>query len=133
LGQDHPAPPGLERHAGPWAWLTVDPADNDPARFVRYLGAALGTVSPSAGTAAEQLLEAAGITPAVFVQHLIPELDAQTDDCVLVLDDFHVLDQPSVLDGCRLLVEHLPPRLHLVLGTREDPPLPLARLRARGC
>ena len=136
------APPGwgkttlllqaLERHAGPWAWLTVDPADNDPARFVRYLGAALGTVSPSAGTAAEQLLEADGITPAVFVQHLIPELDAQTEDCVLVLDDVHVLDQPSVLDGCRLLVEHLPPRLHLVLGTREDPPLPLARLRARG-
>src|SRR5205823_4241179 len=63
---------------------------------------------------------------------LLNELAALPDEVVLVLDDYHAIDARPVDEALAFLLEHLPPRLHLVIGTREDPPLPLARLRARG-
>ena len=63
---------------------------------------------------------------------LVNELSVRPEDVTLVLDDYHLADSPEVSDGVALLLEHRPPQLHLVLGTRADPALPLSRLRARG-
>jgi LuxR family transcriptional regulator, maltose regulon positive regulatory protein len=124
------------RGAGlPAGWLTLDPGDNDPARFWRHAAAALEPVCPGIGEQIGQLL--GPLQPASFeglVTALINELAgaAGDDEVLLVLDDYHVIEAEPVHASVRFLVEHRPPRLRLVLASRTDPPLPLARLRARG-
>ncbi|KRF34469.1 LuxR family transcriptional regulator [Nocardioides sp. Soil805] len=115
------------------AWLALDAADNDPARFWRYVVGALRTVLPGVGQDALGLLEDSR-PPAVelVLTTLLNELSALDLDTVLVLDDYHVIDAPPVHEGMAFLLAHLPARLHLVLATRSDPPLPLPRLRASG-
>jgi LuxR family maltose regulon positive regulatory protein len=137
------APPGYGKSAAvlgwlasrrlPNAWLSLDPADNDPARFVRYLVAALRTVRPDAGEATMALI-GAGTSPSVEIlgATLIDEIAAGDSPFVLVLDDYHMVDAEPVHRLVRFLVEHGPPFAHVMLLTREDPPLPLARLRAHG-
>ena len=120
----------IERSA---AWLSLDPGDNDPASFWTYLIAALRTVAPEVGASALALLQAAQPPPIEAVlTTLVNDLGAVADDIVLVLDDYHVIDSREVHDGMAFLLDHLPPRLHLVIVSRADPALPLARLRARG-
>lgn len=126
------------------AWLSLDEGDKDPRRFLTYLVAALQTITPDIGSGvlgalqAPQLpRESAGYE--ALLTELLNEIVAIPDPFMLVLDDYHLIDAaPS--GGCPLgaidnavafLIEHLPPALHLVIATREDPPLPLARLRAR--
>jgi LuxR family transcriptional regulator, maltose regulon positive regulatory protein len=124
------------RGAGlPAGWLTLDPGDNDPARFWRHAAAALEPVCPGIGGQIGQLL--GPLQPASFdglVTALINEFAgaAGGDEVLLVLDDYHVIEAEPVHASVRFLVEHRPPRLRLVLASRTDPPLPLARLRARG-
>ncbi|HEX7612732.1 MAG TPA: hypothetical protein VF371_08145, partial [Candidatus Limnocylindrales bacterium] len=117
----------------PAAWLSLDEADSDPSRFLTYLIAALQTVAPGIG---EGLLTVLGSPQPPPLESTLTALlnDVTTipSDLVLVLDDYHVLDAKPVDDALAFLVERLPPRLHLVIATREDPALPLARLRARG-
>jgi LuxR family transcriptional regulator, maltose regulon positive regulatory protein len=115
------------------AWLSLDPGDNDPARFWRYVVAALRTARPGVGEAALALLQDSP-SPALetVLTTLVNELATVEGDTILVLDDYHVLDSPPVHDAMTFLLAHLPARLHLVLATRSDPPLPLPRLRARG-
>ena len=113
------------------AWLSLDPADNDLARFVRYLVAALRTVRPGAGDATEGLFgPGASPGPDLVGATLLEELAAGDDPFVLVLDDYHVISADPIHRLVRFLVEHGPPFAHLVLLTRGDPPLPVARLRA---
>ncbi|MGF9755771.1 LuxR C-terminal-related transcriptional regulator [Microvirga sp. 0TCS3.31] len=115
------------------AWLALDPADNDPSRFWRYVVAALRTASPDIGDDALALLRDSQPPPVeMALTTLLNELAAAETDTVLVLDDYHVIDASAVHDGMAFLLAHLPARLHLVLATRSDPPLPLSRLRARG-
>ena len=119
----------------PVAWLSLDAGDDDPARFWRHVVAALDRARPGIGELARPLLGPP--TPPSFeglVTSLINELAAQPgeDEMVLVLDDYHLIDSQLVHSSVGLLVEHLPPGLHLVLASRSDPPLPLARLRAGG-
>jgi len=115
------------------AWLSLDEADNDPARFWTYLIAALRTVAPGVGEGALELLHAPQPPPIESVlTTLLNDLGAITGDIVLVLDDYHVIDAPEVQDGVAFLLDHLPARLHVVIASRADPALPLARLRARG-
>lgn len=109
------------------AWLALDEADNDLPRFLRYLAAALQHIEPDVG---RDLTDAPGNGEAV-VAALINDVAAARADFVLVLDDYHVIEQPAVHGALQTVVAHQPPNLHLVLITREDPPLPLARLRAR--
>ncbi len=113
------------------AWLSLDPADNDPVRFVRYLVAALQAVRPDAGTATLALI-GAGTGPSVELlgATLISEMAAGDAPFALVLDDFHVITAEPVHRLVRFVVEHGPPFAHVLLLTREDPPLPLPRLRA---
>jgi LuxR family maltose regulon positive regulatory protein len=115
------------------AWLSLDPDDNEPARFWSYVIAALQTMAPELGAAALALLQAQRPPPIETVlATLVNELSAGSNDIVLVLDDYHVVDAPDVQSGMAFLLDHLPPHLHIVIASRADPALPLARLRARG-
>ncbi len=118
----------------PVAWLSLDAGDNDPVRFWRHVVAALDRARPGTGERVAPLL---GPPPSSFeglVTALINELAAQSGEnaIVLVLDDYHLINARQVHASLAFLLEHLPPGLHLVLASRSDPPLPLARLRARG-
>jgi LuxR family transcriptional regulator, maltose regulon positive regulatory protein len=124
------------RHAGfPVAWLSVDEGDNDPTRFWRHTVAALDRARPGIAARVSPLL---GPPPPpsfdMLVTALINELAAQSDagEELLVLDDYHMIDSPLVHASLGFLLEHRPPGLHVMLSSRSDPPLALARLRARG-
>lgn len=115
------------------AWLSLDHRDNDQVVFWTYLIAALQTAVPGVGAGALQLL-ASGRAPTdeVLSDLLNDLLHAVSNEVVLVLDDYHVIDARDVHDGMSFLLEHLPAHVHLVIASRSDPALPLARLRARG-
>jgi ATP/maltotriose-dependent transcriptional regulator MalT len=117
----------------PTAWLSLDEDDNELRVFVRSLTAALQSVFPDAGEATASLFEALQYPPPGEVASLIiNDLADVPEDVILVLDDYHLIHTSEVHTLLDLLIEYLPPQLHLVLATRSDPPLPLARWRARG-
>jgi LuxR family maltose regulon positive regulatory protein len=125
-----PAGPADERLA---AWLSLDRGDNDPGSFWTYVIAALRTAAPGVGESALGLLQAPRPPPIETVLTvLLNDLSALAGDIVLVLDDYHVIDARDVQDGMAFLLDHLPPGLHVVIASRADPALPLARWRARG-
>ncbi len=117
----------------PVAWLSLDEADNEPARFLTYLVAALQSIAPMLGVDVLALLNSSQ-PPAIeaLLPPLLNQVATLPQPALLVLDDVHVLDASSIQQTLAALADHLPPQLHLVIITREDPPLPLARLRARG-
>jgi LuxR family maltose regulon positive regulatory protein len=121
---------GIEQ---PTAWLSLDEGENDLTRFLTYLVAALQTLAPSIGERVLSALQSAQPPPIeALLTALLNDLSTIQDPFVLVLDDYHLLDSQAVDQALTYLVEHLPPQMHLVIATREDPRLPLARLRARG-
>jgi ATP/maltotriose-dependent transcriptional regulator MalT len=109
------------------AWLSLDPGDNDPVRFLRYVAAALSPLRPDADAIDPSLIGGGGSEAGAL---LVDAIGSRDEPFVLVLDDYHVIDSAPVHALVRFLVDHGPPFSHLVIGTREDPPLPLARLRA---
>jgi LuxR family maltose regulon positive regulatory protein len=122
---------GAERR--PFAWVSLDRADNDPVRFWTYLIGALRTVTPGVGDRALGTLRTTGTSVARDVlPELVNELAAASREMVLALDDYHVINNDEIHEGLEFLVERLPAELHLALATRSDPPLPLARMRVRG-
>ena len=119
----------------PVAWLGLDAGDNDPARFWRYVVAALDQAQPGiAGRLGALLGPPAPRSFEGLVTALINELAAQAgrDEVLLVLDDYHLVDSGPVHESVAFLLENLPPGLLVVVSGRADPPLPLPRLRARG-
>jgi LuxR family maltose regulon positive regulatory protein len=114
------------------AWLSLDQRDNDPALFWTYLIAALQTATPGVGAAALSLLRPPQPSMEAVLATLLNDLDSVSSEIVVVLDDYHVIEARDVQDGLALLLEHLPAQLHLVIASRADPALPLARLRGRG-
>ena len=115
------------------AWLHLDESDNDPARFLTYLIAALRTVREALAEVVLTELRSPQPPPAeVLLAGLINELSTSPDPLALVLDDYHLIEAQPVHDALAYLLQHLPPQVHLVIATRVDPPLPLSRLRARG-
>src|SRR5215217_6427410 len=115
------------------AWLSLEERDNDPTRFLTYLVAALQTIAPNMGEGVQGALQSPQPPPAeAMLTALLNEIITLPDDFVLVLDDYHAIDARAVDDALTFLLEHLPPGMHLAIATREDPSLPLARLRARG-
>jgi len=116
----------------PVAWLSLDEGDNDPTRFLTYLITALQTIVPNMGAGVLRMLESAQPQPIESVLTiLLNEIATSPDNFILVLDDYHVIEDKAVSNALTFLLEHLPPQMHLVITTREDPNLPLARLRAR--
>ncbi len=115
------------------AWLSLDDGDNDLNRFLTYLIAALQTVEPGIGTGLSDSLQSPQ-PPNIesLLVTLLNEIINLQDNFIVVLDDYHVIDSKPVDEALTFLLENLPPQLRLVITTREDPHLPLARLRARG-
>jgi LuxR family maltose regulon positive regulatory protein len=118
----------------PSAWLSLETRDNDPVRFLSYLLAAVRTRVPDLDLNIPALLQTPQAAPLerVFAVLASELLERQTGDFVLVLDDYQVIEAAPVHQALTFFLDHLPPQLHVVVATRTDPPLPLARLRARG-
>ncbi len=118
------------------AWLSLDESDNDYARFLTYFIAALNQVEgakTAIGEGSLGMLQSPQPPPTETVlTPLINEIATIPDRIILVLDDYHVIESSQVDDVLAFLLENLPPHFHLVIATREDPHLPLSRLRARG-
>ncbi|HQI84432.1 MAG TPA: LuxR C-terminal-related transcriptional regulator [Anaerolineae bacterium] len=116
----------------PAAWLSLDEGDNDLTCFLTYLVAALQTLAPHIGAGVLAALQSPQL-PSIesFLTVLLNEIATLLNNFILVLDDYHVIDSQPVDQALVFLLEHLPPQMHLVIATREDPSLPLARLRAR--
>jgi LuxR family maltose regulon positive regulatory protein len=119
----------------PAAWLSLDEGDNDPTRFLAYLIAALQGIDPAFGQAVQAWLQTPELAP---LESLLPALvnDIASTPCpfIMVLDDYHVIKVAPIHQVVSFLLDHLPPSergMHLVVATRVDPPLPIARLRAR--
>lgn len=116
----------------PAAWLSLDEGENDPARFLTYLVAALQSLAANIGAGVLEALQSPQPpSTEAMLTTLLNDITAISDNFVLVLDDYHVIETQSVDQSFTFLIEHLPPQMHLVIATREDPQLPLARLRAR--
>jgi LuxR family maltose regulon positive regulatory protein len=116
----------------PIAWVSLDEADNDPIRFWTYLIAACQTVQSEIGETVLALLQTPQFLPDETIPTLlINDLARLGKDLVLVLDDYHLIHNPSIHIAVSFLLDHLPDNLHLILATRVDPPWPLARFRAR--
>ena len=116
----------------PVAWLSLDEGDNDLIRFLTYLVAALQTVDAGIGEDVLDVLQSPQPPPLEsLLTSLINDLAGNHECCpyILVLDDYHVIHTPTVHEALVFLLDHLPPQLHLVILTREDPPVPLPRLR----
>jgi LuxR family transcriptional regulator, maltose regulon positive regulatory protein len=118
--------------AQPVAWLSLDAGDSDPVRFLAYLIAALQTLDPTVGAGVVTALHAPQ-PPAqeALLTALLNDVAAIPHAFLLVLDDYHARDSPLVDQALAFVLDYMPPQMHLVIATREDPPLPLARLRAR--
>jgi LuxR family maltose regulon positive regulatory protein len=115
----------------PVAWLTLDERDQEAGQVLRYLVVALQTIAPASGRGALAWLDAPRPPPPeVVVTALVNDLATLPAPGLLVLDDYHLVRDPAVHAAVAFLVDHLPPALHLVIASREDPPLPLPRLRA---
>ena len=117
----------------PVAWLSLDKGDSDPRRFLAYFVAALQTLVANTGAGVLNALQAPQL-PLIesVLTGLLNEIAAFPYQFTLVLDDYHLIDSQPIDQALTFLIEHMPSQMHLVITTREDPNLPLARLRARG-
>ena len=115
------------------AWLSLDPGDNDPARFLAYVVAALRCIQADLGKGMISALRAPRMPPAdSLLAGLINDLAALPAPVILVLDDYHAIDAQAIHDILTFLLDHQPPHMHVAIATRSDPPLPIARLRGHG-
>ena len=106
----------------PTAWVSLDEGDNDLPRFLTYLVTALQTIAVKIGEGLLGTLQSPQLPPIeLILTTLLNELTTIRDNFVLVLDDYHVVDSKSIDNGLSFLLEHLPPQIHLVIVTREDP------------
>ncbi len=116
----------------PTAWLSLDERDSDVTRFLNYFIAAIQSIVPAVGNEILEVLQSPPQPPTeVMLTSLLNEIATLKAPFLLVLDDYHLLDARPIDNALIFLLEHLPPQMHLVITTREDPNLPLARLRAR--
>ena len=119
----------------PVAWLSLDEADSEPTRFLTYLVAAIRTIAPNIGNAVlADLQEKTSQPPSTesVLTALLNEITTIPENFVLVIDDYHTIDAKPVNDAVTFLLAHMPAQMHLVIATREDPQLPLGRLRGGG-
>jgi len=123
----------LRTIARPSAWLSLDEGDNDPARFFNYFVAALQNAHAELGRTVDRLLESPQLPPVeTLLTELINDIASQSRSFVLALDDYQVIAEQSIHQAVSFLLERQPPQMHLAILSRQDPPLPLSRLRGRG-
>ncbi|HEU4522089.1 MAG TPA: helix-turn-helix transcriptional regulator, partial [Thermoanaerobaculia bacterium] len=115
----------------PVAWLSVESADDDPRRFLLYLGAALRSAQAVGPTDVFESMPSTQNALTAVMSELINAVAARGAAAALVLDDYHAIDSDAVHELVQFFIDHIPPNLHLVIATRVDPPLALSRLRAR--
>jgi LuxR family transcriptional regulator, maltose regulon positive regulatory protein len=116
----------------PAGWVSLDAGDNNPANFWTYFIMALQSIRPAVCQPVINALRSMQPPPASWISTaIINSLSEITDDFILVLDDYHTIASPSIHEAVSFLVDHFPPQAHLVLITRSDPPLPLARWRVK--
>ena len=114
------------------AWISLDERDNDPVRFWGYVLAALNSRQPSTGQVAQGMLQSPQMPPIESIlTSLLNDLILIEQDILLVLDDYHTIDNPNIHQAIEFLLKKMPPQMHLILSSRSDPPLPLPQLRAR--
>jgi len=117
----------------PTAWLSLDEGDNDPTRFLAYLVAALQTVAANIGQEVMAALQSPQPPPTQSaLTALLNEITTLPERFVLVLDDYHLIDDTAIDLALAFLLDNLPPQMRVLITTREDPQLPLARYRVRG-
>ena len=117
----------------PVAWLSLDDGENDLNRFLAYLVAALQTIQCDLGQGVLTALHSPGtINIEAVLTVLINEVSVLPDDIILILDDYHVIEEQMIDQALAFFLDHMPPQMHLVIASRADPTLPLSRLRARG-
>ncbi len=116
----------------PVAWVSLDRADNEPALFWTCIVRALQKVHADLGQHPLAILQTEAAPSAATLTALLNEITALDSDVTLVLDDYHVIETPAVHTALAFVLDHLPPKLHVVLATRTEPPLPTARMRASG-
>jgi LuxR family transcriptional regulator, maltose regulon positive regulatory protein len=117
----------------PVAWLSLDEVDSDPTRFMTYLIAALQTIAPDIGKGALAAIQSPQLPLAeTILISLLNEVATLPDSFILILDDYHLIDSDPIDRALTFLLDHMPPQMHLVIATREDPSLPLPRYRVRG-
>ena len=117
----------------PAAWLSLDKGDNDPAQFLAYMISSLQQISAEIGQTAQDILQSSpSLPPSGVMPSLLNDIAAATLEFCFVLEDYHVIDNQAIHDILIFLLEHLPPRVHLIITSRADPPLALPRLRVRG-
>ncbi len=127
----NPAPAGRAEGVRA-AWLSLDERDSELARFLIYFISAVQTISPNLGAELLDVLQSAQPSPIESIlTTLLNEITAIPDDFLFVLDDYHLTDAKAIDDALTFVVDHLPAQMHLVITTREDPALPIPRLRAR--
>ena len=114
------------------AWFSLDTSDNEPTTFWTYVVTALRAAAPEIGSHALDLITLSPLPTEQVVATVVNDLAKASGDVWLVLDDYHLIDNDDVRSGVALLLDHLPPNVHLVIGTRADPDLPLSRWRVRG-
>ena len=115
------------------AWLSLDEADNDPVRFLEYWIASLCSIDEAVGQSARSLLGVPQISSlTIILDELLNELAMLETHVCLVLDDYHLITAPAIHEAVEYFIDHQPAQVHLMITTRVDPPLPLARLRVRG-
>ena len=114
-------------------WLSLDSGDNSAAQFWNYVIAALQTIDDSLGRVSQTVLQSTAAPPVrAMLTSLINEIATLPDPLILCLDDYHEINIPAIHVGIEFLIENLPATMHLVIITREDPPITLSRLRVRG-
>jgi len=117
----------------PAAWLALEASDSDIAQFLNYVVAALQQVEQDIGSDVQAALARPQIPPPdALLTRLINEIAAIEKELVLILDDYHVIEDPSIHEALAFLISHLPSNMHLIIAGRIDPPIPIARLRAQG-
>jgi LuxR family transcriptional regulator, maltose regulon positive regulatory protein len=122
----------LSESTSPVAWLSLDATDNDPTQFLSYSVAALQQVDASLGQAVLQVVQSPQVQARGLITALVNDITTFDKALTLALDDYHVITSTEIHDLLQFLLDHQPPLLHIVLCTREEPPVSLPRLRARG-
>jgi len=121
----------IEQTKTPTAWYSIDKRDNDPTEFLNYFIAGIQNIKSDFGLKCRQLLDAPQKPNTETIAGLLINDALQIEyDFLVVFDDFHLIESTEVIDIFKFLLEHSPPQMHLVISTRSDPTLPMARLRS---